>query len=60
MLVDCPSLRDIRRELRKEVGDVFRSILSLLGGLMEGKKGKPDTVLRVKTVKAILDFAEVS
>jgi ribonuclease HI len=60
VLVDCPELRDIRRELRSEVGDAFRSVSSLLGGSAEGKKGKPDTVSRAKTVKAVLDFAEAS
>ncbi|CEJ62503.1 hypothetical protein PMG11_11000 [Penicillium brasilianum] len=60
VLVDSPSLRDIRMELRWEVGDAFRSVSSLLGGSTEGKKGKPDTVSRVKTVKAVLDFAEAS
>jgi hypothetical protein len=60
VLVDCPDLMDIRRELRREVGDAFRSVSSLLGGSTEGKKGKPDTVSRAKTVKAVLDFAEAS
>jgi ribonuclease HI len=43
VLVDCPDLRDNRRELRREVGDAFSSVSSLLGGSTEGKKGKPDT-----------------
>jgi ribonuclease HI len=60
VLVDCPELRDTRRELRSEVGDAFRSVSSLLGGSAEGKKGEPDTVSRAKTVKAVLDFAEAS
>ena len=60
VLVDCPELRDIRRELRREVGNAFRSISSLLGGSTEGKKGKPDTVSRARTVNAVLDFAEAS
>jgi hypothetical protein len=60
MLVDCLSLRDIRRELRKEVGDAFKSVSSLLGGSTEGKNSKLDTVSRAKTVKAVLDFAEAS
>jgi hypothetical protein len=43
VLVDCLLLRDIPMELRREVGDAFRSVSSLLGGSAEGKKGKPDT-----------------
>ncbi|EDP50043.1 hypothetical protein AFUB_063740 [Aspergillus fumigatus A1163] len=48
------------QELSREVGDVFSSVSSLLGGLTKDKKGKPDTVSREKTVKAALDFAEAS
>jgi hypothetical protein len=57
VLVDCPDLRDIRRELRRDVGDAFSSVSSLLGGSTEGK---PDTVSSPKTVKTVLDFAEAS
>jgi hypothetical protein len=60
VLVDYLELRGIRRKLRSEVGDVFRSVSSLLGGLTEGKKGKLDTVSRAKTVSAVLDFAKAS
>ena len=60
MLVDCPNLREIRRKLRIEVGVAFNSISSLLGGSTKGKRGKPDTVSRARTVKAVLDFAEAS
>jgi ribonuclease HI len=60
VLVDCPNLRELRRELRREVGDAFNSVSSLLGGSKEGEKGKPDTVSRARTVKAVLDFAEAS
>lgn len=56
----CPRLRELRRKLRREAGDAFNSVLSLLGGLTEGEKGKPDTVSRAKTVNAVLDFAEAS
>ena len=60
VLVDCPNLRELRRELRRQVGDAFNSVSSLLGGSNEGEKGKPDTVSRAKTVQAVLDFAEAS
>jgi hypothetical protein len=58
--MDCPELRDIRRKLRSGVGNDFQSISSLLGGSTEGKKGKPDTVSRARTVNPELDFAEAS
>lgn len=40
-LVDCPNLRDIRRELRSDTVDAFNNVSSLLGGSTEGKSGKP-------------------
>jgi hypothetical protein len=60
VLVHCPELRGIRRKLRSEAGDAFDSVLSLLGGSTDGKRGKPDTVSRARTVQAVLDFAEAS
>ncbi|OGE46524.1 hypothetical protein PENARI_c208G11671 [Penicillium arizonense] len=60
VLVDCPNLREIRRELRREAGDAFNDVSSLLGGSTEGRRGKPDIVSRARTVKAVLDFAEAS
>jgi hypothetical protein len=60
VLVDCPRLVELRRKLRREVGDAFNNVSSLLGGSKQGEKGKPDTVSRAKTVQAVLDFAEAS
>jgi ribonuclease HI len=60
VLVDCPDLRELRRELRRKVGDAFNSMSSLLGGSKQGERGKPDTVSQARTVKAVLDFAEAS
>jgi hypothetical protein len=60
VLVDCPTLKVLRRELRQKVGDAFNSVSSLLGGSKQGEKGKPDTVPRAETVQAVLDFAEAS
>jgi hypothetical protein len=60
VLMDCPRLRELRRELRREVGDAFNSMSSLLGGSTEGERRKPDTVSQAKTVNAVLDFAEAT
>ncbi|KAJ9481485.1 hypothetical protein VN97_g11991 [Penicillium thymicola] len=60
VLVGCSRPRGIRRELRRKVGDAFNNVSSLLGGSKEGEKGKPDSVSRVRTVEAVLDFAEAS
>jgi len=60
VLMQCPRLRELREELRRQVEEGFNSVSSLLGGSKEGEKGKPDTVSRAKTVNAVLDFAEAS
>ncbi|KAJ5885114.1 reverse transcriptase [Penicillium taxi] len=60
VLLECRNLQDLRVELRRNVGDAFYSVSSLLGGSKEGERGKPDIVSRTKTVQAVLDFAEAS
>lgn len=60
ILVDCPRLKELRRDLRGKVGDAFDSVSSLLGGSREGERGKPDSVSRARAVEAVLDFAEAS
>jgi hypothetical protein len=55
VLLDCPELRHLRRELREKVRDAFNSISALLGGCREN-----NTAPRAKTVEAVLDFAEAS
>jgi ribonuclease HI len=60
VLLECPNLRELRVELRRNTGEAFHSVSSLLGGSNEGEKGKPDIVSRTKTVQAVLDFAEAS
>ncbi|KAJ5135377.1 reverse transcriptase [Penicillium bovifimosum] len=60
VLLDCPALRDLRRELRVKVGDAFNSMPTLLGGSGERGRGRPDNASRAKTVEAVLDFAEAS
>jgi hypothetical protein len=44
----------LRRELGGEVGDALNGISSLLGGSTEGRRGKPDTVSRARTINAVL------
>jgi len=60
VLLDCPRLRELRRELRIKVGDAFNSISTLLGGPGEEGRGKIDSASRTKTVEAVLDFVEAS
>lgn len=58
--MDCPNLRELRRESRKEVGDAFTSVSNLLGGSKQSENGKADTVSRAKMVQTVLNFAEAS
>ncbi|KAJ5837719.1 uncharacterized protein N7525_002907 [Penicillium rubens] len=60
VLWDCPDLRELRRELRRKVGDAFNSVSSLLGGSREERRGQIDHASRTKTVDTVLDFAEAS
>ena len=57
VILDCPALRHLRRELREKVGDAFNNISTLLE--VGGPRGG-DAAPRAKTVEAILDFAEAS
>lgn len=52
VLLDCPSLRYLRRELRGKVGDAFNSMTALLGGSEE--RG---TASRAKTVEGDFEAA---
>lgn len=48
VLVDCPKLRDLRRQLRGKIGESFNNISAMLGS-----KDR-------ETINAVLDFAEAS
>ncbi|KAJ6016598.1 hypothetical protein N7540_011189 [Penicillium herquei] len=60
VLLDCPELRDLRRELRGKVGGAFNSISTLLGGPGGRGRGENNGASRAKTMNAVLDFAEAS
>ncbi|KAI2867039.1 hypothetical protein CBS11852_11467 [Aspergillus niger] len=62
VLLDCPLLRDLRRELRAKVGDALNSMSVLLGGSGSCQEGgsRVSNASRTKTVEAVLDFAEAS
>ena len=60
VLLDCPRLEGLRKELRSKVGDAFNSMSTLLGGPGEEGRGKIDSASRTRTVEAVLDFAEAS
>ncbi|KAI3014160.1 hypothetical protein CBS147347_11515 [Aspergillus niger] len=60
VLLDCPLLRDLRRELRAKVGDALNSMSVLLGGSCQEGGSRVSNASRTKTVEAVLDFAEAS
>jgi ribonuclease HI len=61
VLVDCPKLRDLRRELRRKIGGAFSNISNMLGGGQQGKEGNvQDAEQDSSTLEAVLDFAEAS
>ena len=57
-MVDCLRLKELRKDPRRNVENVFSSVSSLLEGLREGEKGKLDSLSRARTVKDILVFAK--
>jgi hypothetical protein len=58
ILSDCPDLRGLRQELLAKLGGALSTVLPR--GLEEGIRGKPKQALHVKTVDAVLGFAEAS
>jgi hypothetical protein len=57
VLLDCASLVILGRELRGNVSDALNSISTRLS---RPGRGKIDSASRIKTVEAVLDFAEAS
>jgi hypothetical protein len=60
ILVDCPVLRELRWELRKKVGDAFRSIATLLGGRCNGQGQVGNGGIDRNVIRAVLEFADAS
>jgi hypothetical protein len=55
VFIDCPKLREPRRQLREAIGDHFNNLTTMLGGRTQ--KGSKITA---KQLNAVLDFAEQS
>jgi hypothetical protein len=61
VVVDCPRLREVRRQLRGKVGDAFNSIAIMLGGRPRNEQGKPHKVgINREVLNAVIEFAEAS
>jgi ribonuclease HI len=60
VLIDCPLLRELRQQMREQVGYAFRQLSTLLGGGDNGKRGMGKVSADKKVLIAVLDFAERS
>jgi hypothetical protein len=61
VLVDCPRLSTIRRELRMRVGDSFNSIAQMLGGWQKNGQGrKTQGPINRAVLNAVIEFADKS
>ncbi len=55
VFIDCPNLREPRRQLREAIGNRFNNLTTMLGGrIQRGSK------ITAKELNAVLDFAEQS
>jgi ribonuclease HI len=67
VLVDCPTLRDLRQQMRQEIGEAFSSTSKMLGGRPHNRNDNGQqqgerhaTTINRKVLDAVLDFAEAS
>ncbi|THC90426.1 hypothetical protein EYZ11_010103 [Aspergillus tanneri] len=61
VLIDCPKLRALRQNLRKDIGEAMNDVTVMLGG--KGRLGKADgsgESTQKSTLRAVLAFAEAS
>jgi hypothetical protein len=60
-MVDCPKLREARRQMRSKVGEAFNSVAVMLGGKPGGDPAKAKNwSIDRDMLNAVLDFAEAS
>lgn len=61
VVVDCPRLRDARRQQRIKVGDAFNSMVTLLGGRPRNEQGRArNGGINREALNAVLEFAETT
>jgi ribonuclease HI len=60
VLVDCPDLRELRKELRDKIGDAFNDISTMLGGKPQDARKRKGWTINAEVVDAVLDFAQAS
>jgi hypothetical protein len=58
VLVDCPTLRKLRQQLRNKIGDAFNNVSIMLGGKPQGKTN--GCAINRDILTAVLEFAEAS
>jgi CO dehydrogenase/acetyl-CoA synthase beta subunit len=60
VLIECPELKAIRHNLRRQIGTAFNDISGMLGGGSQVKEGKKDDMQDSSMLGAVLDFVEAS
>jgi hypothetical protein len=60
VLVDCPRLTNLRRQLRWKIGEAFNDISAMLGGKGRARQGQGKGGNVHNILNAVLDFAEAS
>ena len=61
VIVDCPKLSKLRRELRAKVGDSFNSVARMLGGWQKNAQGRmTQWPINRAALNAVIEFAEKS
>jgi len=61
VIIDCPQLSELRKELRLKVGDSFNSVARMLGGRQKNAQGKMTQWPANRAVlNAVIEFAEKS
>jgi len=61
VLVHCPLLRDLRKEMRSRIGDSFNSVARMLGGSGTNRQGNAGRwPINKEVIEAVIDFATAS
>lgn len=58
VLVDCPLLSELWKELRQRIGDSFKSVATMLGGDATRRGGPINQPVDRAVVIAVIEFAE--
>ena len=61
VLVHCPLLRDLRKEMRSRIGDSFNSVARIIGGSGTNRQDIAGRwPINKEVIEAVIDFATAS